>query len=83
MITYYFLSTGQLFDGMTLLKGGDYFCYFGWVHAGKPSMVSENAQIFVDNLAKIGAEEIICYHDDCYAMLTNKVKEFGIDSPFI
>ncbi len=73
---------GQLFDGMTLLKGGDYFCYFGWVHAGKPSMVSENAQIFVDNLAKIGAEEIICYHDDCYAMLTNKVKEFGIDLPF-
>jgi len=73
---------GQLFDGMTFLKGGDYFCYFGWVHAGKPSMVSENAQIFVDNLAKIGAEEIICYHDDCYAMLTNKVKEFGIDLPF-
>ena len=73
---------GQLFDGMTLLKGGDYFCYFGWVHAGKPSMVSENAQVFVDNLAKIGAEEIICYHDDCYAMLTNKVKEFGIDLPF-
>jgi len=73
---------GQLFDGMTFLKGGDYFCYFGWIHAGKPSMVSENAQIFVDNLAKIGVEEIICYHDDCYAMLTNKIKEFGIDLPF-
>ena len=73
---------GQLFDGMTLLKGGEYFCYLGWVHAGKPSMLKENAQKFVDNLAKTGAEEIILFHDDCYAMLTNKVKEFGISVPF-
>ncbi|MFX1284220.1 MAG: heterodisulfide reductase-related iron-sulfur binding cluster [Promethearchaeota archaeon] len=73
---------GQLFDGLTLLKGGDYFCYFGWIHIGKPGIVRENAQKFVDNLIKTGAEEIICFHDDCYAMLTNKVREFGISIPF-
>ena len=73
---------GQLFDGLTLLKGRDYFCYFGLIHAGTPSVVKDNAQIFVDNLTKTGAEEIICYHDDCYAMLANKVKEFEIDLPF-
>jgi Fe-S oxidoreductase len=73
---------GQLFDGLTKLKGGEYFCYFGWIHAGMPSVVKENAQKFVDNLAKTGAKEIICFHDDCYAMLTNTVKEFGIDVPF-
>ncbi|MHA1265291.1 MAG: heterodisulfide reductase-related iron-sulfur binding cluster [Candidatus Helarchaeota archaeon] len=73
---------GQLFEGLTKLKGGDFFCYFGWIHAGKPSLVKENAQKFVDNLAKTGAKEIICYHDDCYAMLSNKVKEFGIEVPF-
>lgn len=74
--------TGQLFEGLTILKGGDYFCYFGWIHGGKPSVVEKNAQKFVDNLAKTGAKEIILYHDDCYAMLTSKVKEFNIQLPF-
>jgi Fe-S oxidoreductase len=73
---------GQLFEGLTLLKGSDYFCYFGLIHAGTPSVVKDNAQTFVDNLAKTGAKEIICYHDDCYTMLTNKVKEYGIALPF-
>jgi len=73
---------GQLFDGLTLLKGSDYFCYFGWIHLGRPGVVKENAQNFVENLIKTGAEEIICFHDDCYAMLTNKMKEFGISIPF-
>ncbi|MFX1315800.1 MAG: heterodisulfide reductase-related iron-sulfur binding cluster [Promethearchaeota archaeon] len=73
---------GDLFDGMTYLKGGKYFCYFGWIHGGKPSMLKENAQKFVDNLTKTGAKEIILFHDDCYAMLANKVKEYGIEVPF-
>jgi Fe-S oxidoreductase len=73
---------GELFKGLTILRGGDYFCYFGWIHAALPSLVKENAQKFVDNLANTGAKEIICYHDDCYAMLTNKVKEYGISVPF-
>jgi Fe-S oxidoreductase len=73
---------GQLFDGMTFLKGGNYFCYIGWIHLGKPGMVRENARRFVDNLAKTGAREIICYHDDCYVVLKSKVEEFGITLPF-
>ncbi|MFX1567542.1 MAG: heterodisulfide reductase-related iron-sulfur binding cluster [Promethearchaeota archaeon] len=73
---------GQLFEGLTLLKGADYFCYFGLIHMGTPSVIKDNAQTFVDNLAKTGAKEIICYHDDCYAMLANKVKEYGIALPF-
>ncbi|MBN2282405.1 MAG: (Fe-S)-binding protein [Deltaproteobacteria bacterium] len=73
---------GKLFDGLTLIQGGDYFCYVGWVHVGKPGMLSDNAQKFVNNLAATGAKEIICYHDDCYVVLANKVKELGINVPF-
>lgn len=73
---------GQLFDGLTVIKGGDYFCKIGWVHVGKPSEVKKGIQKFVDNLAKTGAKEIICFHDDCYAMLTTKAKEFGVKLPF-
>jgi len=74
---------GQLYDGLTFLKGGDYFCWIGMVHMGRPSLVNkQNIQTFVDNLASSGAEEIILFHDDCYATLANKVKEFDISLPF-
>ncbi len=77
---------GQLFDGLTFTKGGDYFCYIGWIHLGKPSKVKENAAKFVNNLTKVandvGTKEVICFHDDCYALLANKAKEYGIRVPF-
>jgi Fe-S oxidoreductase len=76
------LFEGQLFEGMTFLKGGDYFCKIGWVHAGKASPVRDGAKAVVDKLAETGAKEIIFYHDDCYAMMATKVKEYGIQVPF-
>ena len=76
------LFEGQLFEGMTFLKGGDYFCKIGWIHTGKVSPVRDGAQAVVDKLAETKAKEIIFYHDDCYAMMATKVKEYGIDPPF-
>jgi Fe-S oxidoreductase len=76
------LFEGQLFEGMTFLKGGEYFCKIGWVHAGKDSPVRDGAQAVVEKLAETKAKEIIFYHDDCYAMMAVKVKEYGIDLPF-
>ncbi|MFX1391339.1 MAG: hypothetical protein ACFE9Z_14835 [Promethearchaeota archaeon] len=75
---------GQLFDGLTLLQGGDYFCQIGGFHAGIPSMVRENAQKFIDNIAKVIPEDnyLICFHDDCFMMLDHYAKDFGIDVPF-
>jgi len=72
---------GQLFDGLTIAKGGDYFCYVGYVHAGMETPVAENARKFIDNIAKLG-NEIIFLHDDCYAMVDAKVKDYGIEVPF-
>ncbi|MBN2025332.1 MAG: (Fe-S)-binding protein [Actinobacteria bacterium] len=76
------LFEGPLFEGMTVLKGGDYFCNVGWVHLGFETPVREGAQRVVDNLAASGAGEIVCYHDDCYALLASMVKDYGIEVPF-
>ncbi|MGA2158173.1 MAG: (Fe-S)-binding protein [Dehalococcoidia bacterium] len=72
---------GQMFDGFTIAKGGDYFCYVGFVHAGLETPIAENAQKFIDNIAKLG-NEIIFLHDDCYAMVDVKIKDYGIKVPF-
>ena len=76
------LFEGKLFEGMTFLKGGEFFCKVGWIHAGKESPVRDGAQAIVDKLAETKAKEIIFYHDDCYALMATKVQEYKIDLPF-
>jgi Fe-S oxidoreductase len=72
---------GKMFDGLTIAKGGDYFCYVGYVHGGLETPIAENAQKFIDNIAKLG-NEIVFLHDDCYAMVDAKVRDYGIKVPF-
>ncbi len=76
------LFEGPLFEGMTVLKGGEYFCNVGWVHLGYETPVREGARRVVDNLAATGAAEIVFYHDDCYALLASMVQDYGIEVPF-
>lgn len=72
---------GRMFEGMTVAKGGDYFCYLGYVHIGMDSPLEAHAQEFIDRLAAIGSREIVFLHADCHAVL-NKMPEYGIDVPF-
>ena len=74
--------TGSLFSGLTLVEGADYFCTLGYVHLGRPSIVRENINQFVKNLAALKHDEIVCFHDDCYATLTAKAEEYGEHVPF-
>jgi Fe-S oxidoreductase len=72
---------GQMFEGMTVAKGGEYFCYLGYVHIGMDSPLAEHARGFVDELAAIGAKEIVFIHADCYAMMS-KMPDYNIEIPF-
>jgi len=72
---------GQLFEGLTIVKGGDYYCLIGWEHFGRESPIQKYAQRFIDNLAGLG-KEIVFLHDDCYAMVRAKVGDYGITVPF-
>lgn len=76
------LFEGPLFEGMTVLAGGDYFCGVGWVHLGRETPVRENAPRVIENLAATGANEIVFYHDDCYALMTAMAADYGIEVPF-
>ena len=71
-----------LFKGLTTIEGADYFCTVGYVHLGKPSLMKAQARKYVDKLAALNAEEIVCFHDDCYMMLAALADEFDIKVPF-
>jgi len=76
------LLYNPLFDDLTIVEGANYFCTVGYIHLGKPSPVKKEAKRFIENLAALGAKEVICFHDDCYSMLTNMVQEYGLKVPF-
>jgi len=76
------VTESQMFHGLTIVKGGSYYSRIAFLHAGLESPIRENAQKFVNNLARLGKKEIILMHDDCYTMLTSKAHEYGIKLPF-
>ncbi|MBU2552641.1 MAG: (Fe-S)-binding protein [Proteobacteria bacterium] len=72
----------KMFEGMSVVWGGEYFCYMGMVHSFKGSLAEKNARAFIDGLAGLDAPEIVFLHDECYSMVTRKVRDFGIEVPF-
>ncbi len=56
---------GQLFQGLTLVGGRNFFCNLIYLHTGQISVSKKRAQTIVDNVAKLGAKEVICFHDEC------------------
>jgi len=76
------ITESQMFDGLTIFKGGDYYSKIAYLHVGMENTVRDNAQRFVDNLAKLGRKEIVIVHEDCYIMLASKASEYGVEVPF-
>lgn len=76
------LNNNTLFEGLSIVEGADYFCTVGYIHLGKPGMVKKEAPRFIERLSALGADEIICFHDDCYTLLTAMVAEYGLPFPF-
>jgi len=76
------ITESQMFDGLTIVRGGDYYSKIAFLHAGMENMVRDIAQRFVDNLAKLGKKEIVIVHEDCYLMLASKAQEYGVEVPF-
>jgi Fe-S oxidoreductase len=76
------LLDNPLFEDLTIVEGADYFCTVGYIHLGRPSPVRKEAERFIDNLAALGAKEVVCFHDDCYTLLTTLAREYGLKVPF-
>jgi len=76
------LFEGQLFEGCTFIKGGIFESALGAIHVGKESPLRTTLQAKVDALARTKFQEIVIFHDDCYAAFTTKAMEYNIEVPF-
>lgn len=75
------LMQGELYD-FPRVGGKPYFCWMLFGHWGVESIQRKHAQEMVERLALTGAKEIVCFHDDCYAMLAKLAPGYGIEVPF-
>ncbi len=75
------LMQGELYD-LPRVGGKPYYCWMLFSHMGAESIQEKHARELVDRLAMTGAGEVVCFHDDCYAMLATLASEYGIEVPF-
>ncbi len=76
------ITESKMFEGLMLVRGGDYFSRTVFLHTGMESMVRVHARRYIDNLTKLNKQEIVFMHDDCYTMVVRKAPEYGITVPF-
>lgn len=73
---------GRMFDGLTIVDGGEYFCYILYLHAARESYFRTKIQKYIDSLAGLNKKEVVLLHDDCYSTATTKAREYDIQVPF-
>ena len=66
-----------MFDGLTIVKGRDYFCHLVKLHLAQPGAMEASGRQFMAALREFSADEIIFFHDECYAMVHKMVHDYG------
>ena len=88
---YFPMLTGSirapLYENPSIIVGSDVFCNIMWLHFAKNSVIRERLPRVIDNLWQCylkdsGVEELVCFHDECYATFSHLAPAFGIDVPF-
>jgi Fe-S oxidoreductase len=75
------LFAGELYN-LPRVGGKPFFCWGLFAHMGAVSVQKKHTQLMVDRLAQTGAEEVICFHVECYSVLSRTAPDFGIQVPF-
>jgi len=72
----------RLFQGLNIVGGGDYFCAQGMVHGRQITAVFKNVPLFIQRLNNLPTDEIIFYHDECYATVVGYAKAMKLELNF-
>lgn len=73
---------GRLFENASVLMGRDIFCNLVYLHFAKSSVIKERVPSVIKNLAGCNISELVCFHDECYALYSSWAPAHGIEVPF-
>ncbi len=73
---------GRLFEGYDVVRGRHIFCNLIYLHFGNISVIRERAGATIENMKKLGVEEVVLFHDECYGFYNSFTEAYGIEVPF-
>ncbi|MBW2039965.1 MAG: (Fe-S)-binding protein [Deltaproteobacteria bacterium] len=78
------LVQGRLFDDVmpSYVFGQEFFCNVVYIHFANTSIIKERLPLVIDNFRKLGVQEVVCLHDECYGSFTSLAPAYGIEVPF-
>ena len=76
-----------LYENPSIIVGSDIFCNIMWLHFARNSVIRDRLPRAIENiwnnyLRDSGVDELICFHDECYATFTHLAPAFNIEVPF-
>jgi Fe-S oxidoreductase len=79
--------SGKLYEDASVIMGSDIFCNLMFLHFARNSVIKERLPVMMENIMSYhlnpgGAQEFICYHDECYGTYTSWAPAFGMKVPF-
>jgi Fe-S oxidoreductase len=78
------LVQGKLFDDVmpSYVFGQEFFCNVVYIHFATTSIIKERLPMVIDTFRKLGVQEVICMHDECYGSFAHLAPAYGIEVPF-
>jgi len=78
------LTRGRLFDDVmpSYVFGQEFFCNVVYIHFANTSIIKERLPMVIDNFKKLGVEEVVCMHDECYGAFASLAPAYGMEVPF-
>jgi len=78
------LARGKLFEDImpSFVFGQEFFCNVVYIHFANTSIIKKRLPEVMDNFKKLGVEEVVCLHDECYGSFAHLAPAYGIEVPF-
>jgi len=78
------ITKGKLFEDVmpSCFFGQEFFCNVVYIHFGNTKVFKDRLPVVIENIRKLGVEEVIFMHDECYAAFTSLAPAYGMKIPF-
>jgi len=78
------IAKGKLFEDVmpSWFFGQEFFCNVVYIHFANTKIFKERLPVVIENIRKLGVEEVIFLHDECYAAFTSLAPAYGMEIPF-
>ncbi len=75
---------GKLFEDLmpSYVFGQEFFCNVVYLHFANTQIIKQRLPMVVENFRKLGVEEVVFMHDECYGAFSSLAPAYGIEVPF-